>query len=129
MVGNINFQNTNWKQIRSPDYSEALVAAKLFENSFLQVKTTQIKLLDVILTNDTDPVLHVFVDNSVKILYKSDHPQYRAKLSGQSWYRLEFIREGAKKNEFTVFSYTRADWIFLFKQIDKLSHIASPMLK
>ena len=84
IVGDLNIENTNWKQMRSTDYSEDLVVEKLFENSFQQVITTKSKLLDVILTNNTDPVLNVSVDNRVKTLYKCYHLPYRAKLSGQS---------------------------------------------
>ena len=57
IVGDINFENTNWKQMRSTDYSEAFVVQKLFKNSFQQVITTKSKLLDVNLTSNTDPVL------------------------------------------------------------------------
>ena len=118
-VGDLNFENTSWKQMRSTDYSEALVVGKLFENSFQQLITTKSKLLDVILTNNTDSVLNVSVDNRVKTLYKSHHLPYRAKLSGQSWYRAEFKRKEAKKNDFTVFSYTRVDWVSLSKHIEE----------
>ena len=64
--------------MRSTDYSEALVVEKFFENSFQQVLITKNKLLDVILTNTTDPVSNVSVDIRVKTLYKSDHRPYRA---------------------------------------------------
>ena len=116
--------------MRSTDYSEALVVEKLFENSFQQVITTKSKLLKVILTNNTDLVLNVSVDNRVKTLYKSDHLPYWAKLSGQSWYRAELEGKETKKNDFTVFSYTRADWVFFLNTSKKipLSHVASAML-
>ena len=107
IVGDINCENTNWKQMRSTDYSEALVVQRLFENSFQQVITTKEKLLDVIVTNSTDAVLNVSVDNRVKTLYKSDDLPSRAKLSGQIWYQTEF--KGKEAKGFTVFSYTRAD--------------------
>ena len=80
IVGDLNFENTNWKQMRSTDYSEDLVVEKLFGNSFQQVITTKSKPLDVILTKNTDPVLNVSVDNRVKTLYYCDHLPYRAKL-------------------------------------------------
>ena len=130
IVCDLNFENTNWKQMRSTDYSEALVVEKLFEDSFQQVITTKSKLRDVF-TNNTGPVLNVSVDNRVKTLYKSDHLPYRAKLSGQSWYRAEFKRKEAKKNEFTVFSFTRELIGSLHLNTSKkilLSHIASAML-
>ena len=63
--------------MRSTDYSEALVVEKFFGNTFQQVITTKSKLLDVTLTNNTDPVLNVSVDNKVNTLYKSNHLQYR----------------------------------------------------
>ena len=69
IAGDLNFENTNWKQMRSTDYSEALVVEKLFGNSFQQVITTKSKPLDVILRNNTDPVLNGSVDNRVKTLY------------------------------------------------------------
>ena len=98
---------------------DQLTTAKLFENSFQQVITTKSKLLDVILTNNTDPVLNVSVDNRVKTLYKSVHLPFWVKLSGQSWHRAEIKRKVAKKNEFTVLSYTRADGVSLSKHIEE----------
>ena len=67
-LGDLNFENTNWKQLRSTDYSEALVVESFFGNSFQQIISTKNKLLDVFLTNNTDTVLNVFVDNRVKTL-------------------------------------------------------------
>ena len=34
IIVDINFENTNWKQMPSTDYSEALVVVKLFDNQF-----------------------------------------------------------------------------------------------
>ena len=110
--------------MRSTDYSEALVDKKLFENSFQPVITTKSELLDVTLTNNTDPVLSVSVDNIVKNIHKSDHLLDWAKLSGQTWDRAEFKRKEAKKNDFTVFSHTRADWVSLSKHIEE-NHFVS----
>ena len=98
--------------MKSTDYSEALIVEKFFENSFQQVISTKSKLLDVILTNNTDPVLNVSVDNRVKTLYKSDHLPYRAKLSGQSWYRAEIKRREAKKRFQSLFLHT--SWLGIF---------------
>ena len=109
--------------MQSTDCSEALVVEKFFENSFQQVITTKSKLLDVILKNNTGPVLNVSVDNRVKTLYKSVHLPFRVKLSGQSWYRAEIKRKEAKKNEFTVLSYTRADGVSLSKHIEENSFV------
>ena len=99
------------------EYSEAQVVEKLFENCFQRVITTKRMLVNVILKNNADPVLNVSVDIRAKTLYKSDHLPYRAQFSGQSWYRAEFKRKEARKNDLTVFCYTRVDWVSLSKHV------------
>ena len=81
IVGDMNFKNTNWKQMRSTDYSEALVVGKFFENSFQQVITTKSKLLNVILIKATDSVLNVSVDDRVRTFYKFNQLPYRTRFS------------------------------------------------
>ena len=127
IVRNLNVEAPKSKQT---DYSETLLVEKFFENIFLQVISTKSRLLDDILTNNTNPVLKPCVDNSVGTIYKCNQMPYRAKFSVQSWYRAEFKRKKALKNDFTVFLTQELIGSLYLNTTKKniLSHITSARL-
>ena len=80
LVGDINFDNTNWHHMESSNLDKALVLEELFEHNYQQLITGAKKQLDVILVNNREPILNVSVDNYVNKLFKSDQP-FQLKLS------------------------------------------------
>ena len=57
LVGDINFDTTNWHHMDSSNLDEALVLEELFEHNYQQLITGAKKQLDVILVNNTEPIL------------------------------------------------------------------------
>ena len=67
--------------MESSNLDETLVLEELFEHNYQQMITGAKKQLDVILVNNTEPILNVCVDIYVKKLFKSDHQPFQLKLS------------------------------------------------
>ena len=82
IVGDINFDNTNWNQMTSTDDSECIILDKLFENNYQQLIHKRQKSTDVFITNitNTKTVLTLTVDNKLKGLHRSNHPPDQVKL-------------------------------------------------
>ena len=62
--------------------NEAVSVALLFKQDYYQLMTGNMKLLDVILTNNSDLILNISFENRLKQLHHSDNPPSLLKLSG-----------------------------------------------
>ena len=107
-VGDTNFDNTNWHHMESSNLDEALVLEELFGHNYQQLITGAKKQLDVILVNNTDPILNVSVDNYVKKLFKFDHQPFQLKLSLNNWFKV--TKTLPEKEDFSLFLFEKANW-------------------
>ena len=87
---------------------EALVLEELFGHNYQQLITGAKKQLDVILVNNTDPILNVSVDNYVKKLFKFDHQPFQLKLSLNDWFKV--TKTLPVKEDFSLFLFEKANW-------------------
>ena len=65
IVGDINMACTDWQHMASSHYDEAVFLEDLFDHNFQQNLKGQKMHLDVVLTNNSDPILNVCVDNKI----------------------------------------------------------------
>ena len=127
IVGDINFDCTDWQQMALSHYDEAVFLEDLFDQNFQQMIKGQKKHLDVVLTNNADHILNVFVDNKIKQMQNLDHDPFQLKLNASNWFEV-----GKPKLEvwvhiqadFSIFSYSKTDWNHIEAQIE--AHLFLP---
>ena len=74
------------------------------------------KHLDIVLTNNTDPILNVCVYNKIKQMHSLDHDPFNLKLNASDWFKVE--RPILEKRESSFFSSSKADWKHTEAQIE-----------
>ena len=108
VVGDINFNDTNWKERKSQNPDEKVVLKTLTVLNFEQLFSDKKKQLDVLLSNNPNSVLNWKVNHNVKASYNiegracSDHNAYEVLISLQGE---EFV--DAKKE---TYAFHKADW-------------------
>ena len=108
IVGDINFKDTIWKEVKSQNPEEIVVLKTLTVFNFEQLFSDKKKQLDVLLTSNPNSVLNWKVNHNVKASYNiegracSDHNAYEVLISLQGE---EFV--DAKKE---TYAFHKADW-------------------
>ena len=115
IVGDINFNDTNWKEMKSQNPEEKVVLKTLTVLNFEQLFSDKKKQLDVLLTNNPNSVLNWKVNHNVKASYNiegracSDHNAYEVLISLQG----EEIVDAKKE----TYAFHKADWRSFNKSI------------
>ena len=103
LVGDIILGCTDWQQMVSSHYDDGVFLGDLVNLNFHQM----IKR-DIVLTNNTDPILNVCVDNKIKQMHNSDHDPFQMKTNASDWFKVG--RPKLEKRDFNIFLYSKADW-------------------
>ena len=111
IVGDINFDQTNWLSMTSTTPDEQLVLDDLTEHNYQQlIKCENGRSLDIILCNKPQTALNVAVDNQMRILHTSDHQPYSAKISLQAPPNHKHTPLPKRKLDFSLFAFKKANW-------------------
>ena len=111
IVGDINFSCTNWKSFSSKCEYEQSILDNFQELNLEQFIITDTgKSLDILLCNNPDIILDVYMDNRLKNDFTSDHPPYGSKLHMNHKINRERVPLPSQKYDFSGFAFKKANW-------------------
>ena len=111
IVGDINFDHTNWLSMTSATPDQQLVLDDLTEHNYQQlIKSENGRSLDIILCNKPQTALNVAVDNQMRILHSSDHQPYSVKISLQAPPNHKHTPLPKRELDFSLFAFKKANW-------------------
>ena len=111
IVGDINFSCTNWKSLSSKCEYEQSILDNFQELNLEQFIITDTgKSLDILLCNNPDIILDVYMDNRLKNDFTSDQPPYGSKLHMNHKLNQERVPLPSQKYDFSGFAFKKANW-------------------